>query len=117
MLLPAKARGERRLRGIKGGEAVKATQRRTKPRWKAAHQRRRALMEQSNVSAWMRVFMRLYRVGALGHNRAKGLVLVEPLGKQMHADKRQTGRHLDEMALRLRVFFERSLGAVSLSLD
>ena len=65
----------------------------------------------------MRVFMRLYRVGELGHHRAKGLVVVEPLGKQRHADKRQTGHNLDEMSLRRSVFFERSLGAVALSLD
>jgi hypothetical protein len=35
----------------------------------------------------------------------------------MHADKRQTGYNLDEMPLRLRFFFERSLGVVALSLD
>ena len=88
MILPAKERGERMLMGIKGGEAVDATQRRKKQRLKAAQKRRLAMMYQSKVIARMRVFMRLYRLGELGHNRAKGLVLVEPLGKQMHADKR-----------------------------
>src|SRR5712692_9593065 len=52
----------------------------------------------------MRLLMRFYRLGELGHNRAKGLVLVEPMGKQMHADTRQTGHNLDEMPLRLRFF-------------
>jgi hypothetical protein len=61
--------------------------------------------------------MRLYRLGELGHHRAKGLVLVEPMGKQMHADKRQTGHNLDKRPLRLRFFFACSLGAVALSRD
>ena len=117
MILPAKERGERMLMGITGGESVDATQRRNKPRVKAAHTRRLAMMEQSTVIARMRVCMRLYRLGEPGHHRATGLVLVEPLGNQMHADKRQTGHNLDEMSLRLRLFFARSLGAVALSRD
>ena len=48
--------------------------------------------------------MCLYRLCELSHNRAKGLVLVEPLGQQMHADKRQPRHNLDEMSLRLRFF-------------
>ena len=75
------------------------------------------MMQQSKVIARMRVFLRLYRLGELGHNRAKGRVLVEPMGKQMHADKRQAGHNLDEMPLRLTFFFEHSLSAVALSLD
>ena len=103
--------------GIERGEAVDATQRRKKQRLKAVQKRRLAMMQQRKVIARMRVFLRLDRLGELGHNRAKGLVLVEPMGKQMHADTRQTGHNLDEMPLRLRFFFERSLGAVALSLD
>jgi hypothetical protein len=61
--------------------------------------------------------MRLYRLGELGHNRAKGLVLIEPMGKQMHADTRQTGRNLDEMPLRRRFFFASLLGVAALSRD
>ena len=75
------------------------------------------MMQQGKVIARMRVFMRLYGLGELGHNRAKGLVLVEPMGQQMHTDTRQTGRHLDEMPLRLRFFFESRLGVAALSLD
>ena len=74
------------------------------------------MMQQGKVVARMRVLMSLYRLCELGHHRAKGLVLVEPMGKQMHADKRQTGRNLDEMPLRLRFFFESLLAVAALSL-
>ena len=103
--------------GIECGESVDATQRRKKQCLKAVQKRRLAMMQQGKVIARMRLLMRLYRLGELGHNRAKGLVLVEPMGKQMHADTRQTGRHLDEMPLRLRFFFESPLGVAALSLD
>ena len=103
--------------GIERGESVDAKQWRKKQRLKAAHKRRRAMMQQGKVVARMRVLMRLDRLRELGHNRAKGLVLVEPIGKQMHADKGQTGRNLDEMPLKLRFFFERLLGVAALSLD
>jgi len=103
--------------GIEGGESVDATQRRKKQGLKAAQKRRLAMMQQGKVIARMRVLMCLYRLGELGHNRAKGLVLGEPMGKQMHADTRQTGHNVDEMPLRLSLFFERSLGAVALCLD
>ena len=74
-------------------------------------------MPQGKVVARRRVLMRLDCLGELGHNRAKGPVLVEPMGKQMHADTRQTGRHLDEMPLRLRFVFASRLGVAALSRD
>src|SRR6266436_3192158 len=103
--------------GIECGESVDATQRRKNQCLKAVQKRRLAMMQQGKVIARLRLLMRLYRLGELGHNRAKGLVLVEPKGKQIHADKRQTGHNLDEMPLRLRLFFESSLGAGALCLD
>ena len=103
--------------GIACGESVDATQRRKKQGLKAVQKRRRAMMHQGKVIARRRLLMRLYRLGELGHNRAQGLVLVEPLGTQRHADTRQTGHNLDEMSLRRRFFFARSLGAVALSRD
>jgi hypothetical protein len=103
--------------GIECSESVDATQRRKKQCLKAAHKRRLAMMQQGKVIARMCLLMRLYRLGELGHHRAKGLVLGEPMGKQMHADKRQTGHNVDEMPLRLSLFFESSLGAVALGLD
>ena len=117
MILPAKERGERMLMGIERGASVDAKPWRKKQRLKAAHQRRLAMMHQGKVVARMRGFMRRYHLRELGHNRAKGRVLVEPMGTQMHADKGQTGRHLDEMPLRRRFFFETWLGVAALSLD
>ena len=105
------------LMGIERGEAVDAKQRRKKQRLKAAQKRRLAMMQQGKVIARMRLFIRLYRLRELGHNRAKGMLLVEPMGKQMHADKRQTGHNLDQMPRRLRFFFASLLGAVALCLD
>jgi len=103
--------------GIEGGESVDATQRRKTQGVQAAHKRRRAMRQPGTVIARMRGLLRLYRLGELGHNRAKGLVVVEPMGKQRHADTRQTGHHLDEMPLRRSLFFEHALGAVALGLD
>jgi hypothetical protein len=105
------------LVGIERGESVEATQRRKKQRLQAAQTRRRAMMQQGNVVARMRVLMRLYCLGERGHNRAKGPVLVEPMGKQMPADTRQPWRHLDEMPRRLRFFFASRLGVAALSRD
>lgn len=105
------------LLGIKGGEAVDAQQRREKQRLQAVQERRVAMMQQRKVLVRMRVFLRLYRLPELGHNWLKGLVLVEPMGQEMHADTRQTGCNLDKMTLRFSFFFERSLDAVALCLD
>jgi hypothetical protein len=114
---PAKERGERMCRGIACGASVDAPQRRKKPCLKAAQKRRLALRQPGKVSARMRVLMRRYRLGELGHNRANGRVLVEPMGTQRHADKRQTGHHVDEMPLRRSLCVERALGAVALCRD
>ena len=103
--------------GLEGGEAVDATQRRKTPGLQAVQKRRLAMMQQGKVVARMRVFMRRYRLRDLGHNRVQGPVLVEPMGKQMHADKGQTGRNLDEMPLRLRFFFASLRGVAALSRD
>ena len=103
--------------GSERGEAVDAAQRRKTQRLQAAPQRRRAMRHQGTVVARMRVRMRRYGLGARGHHRTKGLVLVQPMGKQGHADTRQTGRHLDERPLRRRFFFASRLGVAALSLD
>jgi hypothetical protein len=114
---PAKAWCERLRMGIERGEAVEATPRRKNQRVQAVHKRRLAMRQQRTVIARRRVRRRLDRLGALGHNRAKGLVVVEPMGTQRHADTRQTGHNLDEMPLRRRFFFARALGAGARCLD
>src|SRR5215471_20801918 len=48
----------------------------------------------------MRALMGLYGLCELGHNRAKGIVLVEPMGKEMHPHKRQAGRYLHDGCIR-----------------
>ena len=103
--------------GIERGESVDATQRRKEQRLKAAQKRRLTMRQQGKVVAWMCVLMRLYRLRELGHNRAKGLVLVEPMGEQMHPNTRQPVRDLDELPLRLSFFFARLLGVAALSRD
>jgi hypothetical protein len=49
----------------------------------AVQKRRLTGMHQGKVVARMRVLLGRYRLRELGHHRAKGLLLVEPMGKQM----------------------------------
>src|SRR5215510_16209598 len=57
-------------------------------------------MQQGKVVALMRVLMGLDRLCELSHHRPHSIRLVEPLDKQMHPHKRQTGRHLDDLCAR-----------------
>ena len=75
------------LVGIKLAEAVNTPQGGKKQRLKAAHKRLRTMMQQGKVVARMRLLIGLYRLRELSHNRVKGLLLVEPMGKHMHADE------------------------------
>src|SRR5712691_3604969 len=88
------------LAGIEPGEAVDTQQGGKKQRLKAVQKRRLTVMQQGKVIARMRVLMGLYRLRELGHHRTKGILLVEPMGKQMHPHKRQTGRDLDDLGAR-----------------
>jgi hypothetical protein len=54
-------------------------------------------MQQGRVVVRMRVLLLRNGLLKLGHNHAKGIPLLEPMGKQMHAHKRQTGPHLDHL--------------------
>ncbi len=53
---------------------------------KAVQKRLLAVMQQGKVIARMRLLIGLYRLRELSHNRVKGMLLVEPMGKHMHAD-------------------------------
>src|SRR6266851_2971166 len=55
------------------------------------------MMQQGKVVVRVRVLMGLDRLRELGHHWAKGLLVVEPLGKQMHPHTRQTRRDLDDL--------------------
>ena len=74
-------------------------------------------MQQGKIIVRMCLLMGLDRLRELSHHRVKGLLLVEPMGKHMHADTGQMGRHLNQLPLRLRFFFESLLGVVALALD
>ena len=88
------------LGGIERGEPVDAKQGRKKQRLKAATQRLLPVMHQGTVVARLCTLMALYRLRQPGHHRAKGIVLVEPVRKEMHAHIRQTRRALDKRCAR-----------------
>jgi hypothetical protein len=96
----SKQRGERMLVGSEPGEAVDTQQGRKKQRLPAAHKRLLAVMHQGKVVVRMRGLLGLYRLLELGHHWAKGMLLVEPMGKQMHAHTRQMGRNPDYLCAR-----------------
>src|SRR2546428_13609923 len=48
-------------------------------------------MQQGKVIVWMPLLIGLYGLLELGHHRLKGVLLVEPMGKQMHPHKRHMG--------------------------
>src|SRR5215813_423648 len=54
------------------------------------------MMQQSKVVFWIGSLMGLNRLLETGYHRLKGLLLVEPMGKQMHAHTRQMRRDLDQ---------------------
>jgi hypothetical protein len=58
------------------------------------------MMQQRKVIVGMGTLMGFNGLSELGHNRAKGLVLVEPMGQEMHAHKRQTGPEADDRCSR-----------------
>ena|SRR5712692_2502285 len=105
------------LVGIKLAEAVDTPQRGKKQRLKAAHKRLLAVMQQGKDIARMRLLIGLYRLCELRHDRVKGMLLVEPMGKYMHADEGQTGRNREQLSLGLRFFFASRPGGAALSRD
>jgi hypothetical protein len=117
VIATAKQRPERMLMGIELAEAVDVQQGGKKQRLPATQKRRLTVRQQRKVIARMRLFLGLYRLRELSHNRGKGMLLVEPMGTHMHTDAGQTGRNRDQLALRLRFFFARLLGVAALSLD
>jgi len=72
--------------GIKRAEAVDTQHGGKKQRLKAAHKHLLAVMHQGTVIVRMRLLLGRYRLRELRYNRLKGMRLVEPMGKPMHAD-------------------------------
>ena len=54
------------------------------------------MMPQGTVVVRMGGLLRLDRLLEAGQHRGKALLLVEPMGKEMHADTRQMGRALGQ---------------------
>jgi hypothetical protein len=52
--------------------------------------------EQGTVITRVRVLMSLDGLRALGHNRGKGPLVIEPMGQEVDAHRGQTGPHLDD---------------------
>src|SRR6266511_3002030 len=64
------------------------------------YKRRLAVRQQGKVIFRMRRLMGLDRLRQQGHHRATGLVLVEPMGTQMHPDTCHMGRDPDDLCAR-----------------
>ena len=84
------------LVGIERGQRLNAAQRRAKQGLNAAQQGLLPVMQQRKIVVWIRLLLVRYRLLEPSHNRAKGIVLVKPVSKEMHANKRQTGRYLHD---------------------
>ena len=82
----ATQRLERMLTDTQLAETIDTQQGRKKQRLKAAHKRLLAVLQQGKVLVRMCRLIGLYRLRELSHNRVKGMLLVEPMGKHMHAD-------------------------------
>src|SRR5215510_13472387 len=88
------------LAGIEPGKAVDTQQGRKKQGLKAVQKCLCTVIQQGKVVVRMHRLIGLYRLLELGHHWAKGLLLVEPMGEQMHAHKRQMGCDPDHLCAR-----------------
>jgi len=83
--------------GIKRRECLDPSQGRKKQRLEAPPQRLFPVMQQGKVLVGMGTPMGLNGLLELDDDCAKDIVLVEPVGKEMHAHIRQPGRGLDDL--------------------
>src|SRR5713101_9485589 len=70
---------------------------RKKQRLEATTQRLLTVMQQGKIVVEMGALIGLDGLLELDHHWAKGITVVEPVGKEMHTHKRQTGRDLDDL--------------------
>ena len=100
-LIPmANQRLERMLTAIELAETVDPEQGRKKQRLKAVQNGRRAMMQQGKVIVRVRLLMGFDRLREVSHDRAKGLLVVEPLGKHMYPHTGHMGCDLDHCRTR-----------------
>jgi len=76
------------LVGIEAGQGRDPQQRGKKQGLKTMEQGLLPMMQQGKVIVGMGALMGLDGLSELGHNRAKGLVLIEPTSEEMHAHTR-----------------------------
>jgi hypothetical protein len=72
--------------GIALAAAVEAQPGGKQQRLPATQKRRLTVLPQRKVIARMRLLLGMDRLRELSHNRVKGMLLVEPMGKHMHTD-------------------------------
>jgi len=100
VIAPAQQRLKRMLVGIETGQGRDPQQGGKKQGLKAPPQRLLAVMQQREVIVGLGALMGLDGLSELGDNRAKSIVLVEPMGKEMHAHTRQMRCDLDDCCAR-----------------
>ncbi len=89
--------GERMLVGIELGEPVEAKEGGKKQGLKASPQRLVTVMHEGKVVIGVRLLMGCDRLVKPSHNRVKGACLIEPMRKEMHAHRGQTGLYADDV--------------------
>src|SRR5713101_1475578 len=101
VITTANERLKRMLLGIEGAEAFHAQQRGQKQGLKAAPKGGVTVMQQGKILVRMRALMLADGLFELRHHRGKGLLLIEPAGKQMHPHKGQARGNADDRPLRV----------------
>ena len=86
VIAPAKQRRKRMLVRIEPRQFLDPQQGRKKQRLEATTERLLPVMQQGKVGVGMGALMGLDRLRELPHYQAKDLALVQPVGKEMHAD-------------------------------
>src|SRR2546430_17612076 len=88
------------LTGIELAQVVDTQQGHKKQRLKAVQDGRRAMMQQGKALVWVRLLLGLDSLRELGHHWTKGLLVVESLGKYLHAHTWHMGRDADNVRTR-----------------
>ena len=97
VIAPTKERRQRMLVSIERRQFLDPKQGRKKQRLEATTQRLLTVMQQGKIVVEMGALIGLDGLLELDHHWAKGITVVEPVGKEMHTHKRQTGRDLDDL--------------------
>jgi len=88
------------LVGIQRGEGLDAKEGGKKQGLESSKQGWGTVMEQGKIVPWMRVLIRPGGLREPRHNRGKGPLLLEPMGKEVDTHIGQPGPHLDDFCPR-----------------